>query len=55
MSCRGRLAGLNEKLTTLERRIEYLEARVSKIKLYSKKKGANKREKAAAAKARLFG
>ncbi|BES96017.1 BRICK1, SCAR WAVE actin-nucleating complex subunit [Nesidiocoris tenuis] len=30
MSCRGRLAGLNEKLTTLERRIEYLEARVQK-------------------------
>ncbi|KAE8743568.1 hypothetical protein FOCC_FOCC010815 [Frankliniella occidentalis] len=29
MSCRSRLAVLNEKLTTLERRIEYLEARVS--------------------------
>lgn len=29
MSCRGRLAGLNEKLTRLERKIEYLEARVS--------------------------
>lgn len=28
MSCRSRLAILNEKLTTLERRIEYLEARV---------------------------
>nr|SVE73366.1 EOG090X0ON0 [Ceriodaphnia reticulata] len=30
MSCRGRLAGLNEKLTRLERKIEYLEARVTK-------------------------
>ena len=30
MSCRGRLAALNEKLTALERRIEYLEAKVSK-------------------------
>ncbi|KAG8222068.1 hypothetical protein J437_LFUL000512 [Ladona fulva] len=30
MSCRSRLAVLNEKLTTLERRIEYLEARVTK-------------------------
>ena len=29
MSCRGRLAALNEKLTRLERKIEYLEARVS--------------------------
>nr|CAD7205254.1 unnamed protein product [Timema douglasi] len=29
MSCRSRLAVLNEKLTTLERRVEYLEARVS--------------------------
>lgn len=28
MSCRGRLAVLNEKLTRLERKIEYLEARV---------------------------
>lgn len=28
MSCRGKLAGLNEKLTGLERQIEYLEARV---------------------------
>ncbi|XP_021938624.1 probable protein BRICK1-B isoform X4 [Zootermopsis nevadensis] len=27
MSCRSRLAVLNEKLTTLERRVEYLEAR----------------------------
>lgn len=31
MSCRSRLAVLNEKLTTLERRIEYLEACVSSI------------------------
>jgi len=31
MSCRSRLAVLNEKLTTLERRIEYLEARVSPV------------------------
>jgi hypothetical protein len=31
MSCRSRLAVLNEKLTTLERRVEYLEARVSII------------------------
>ncbi|EEB10363.1 conserved hypothetical protein [Pediculus humanus corporis] len=30
MSCRSRLAVLNEKLTILERRIEYLEARVTK-------------------------
>nr|SVE92825.1 EOG090X0ON0 [Megafenestra aurita] len=30
MSCRGRLAVLNEKLTRLERKIEYLEARVTK-------------------------
>ncbi|XP_047000066.1 probable protein BRICK1-B [Schistocerca americana] len=30
MSCRSRLATLNEKLTTLERRVEYLEARVTK-------------------------
>ncbi|CAN8001176.1 probable protein BRICK1-B [Ixodes scapularis] len=30
MSCRARLATLNEKLTSLERRIEYLEARVTK-------------------------
>ncbi|KAH9403895.1 PREDICTED: probable protein BRICK1-B [Rhagoletis zephyria] len=32
-SCRGRLALLNEKLTTLERTIEYLEAKVSKGEL----------------------
>ncbi|XP_076303981.1 hematopoietic stem/progenitor cell protein 300 [Tachypleus tridentatus] len=30
MSCRSRLAILNEKLTSLERRMEYLEARVTK-------------------------
>ncbi|XP_023234297.1 protein BRICK1 [Centruroides vittatus] len=30
MSCRSRLATLNEKLTSLERKIEYLEARVTK-------------------------
>nr|XP_027216325.1 probable protein BRICK1-B isoform X2 [Penaeus vannamei] len=30
MSCRSKLSQLNEKLTTLERRIEYLEARVTK-------------------------
>ncbi|XP_071807242.1 probable protein BRICK1-B [Asterias amurensis] len=29
-SCRSRLAMLNEKLTSLERQIEYLEARVTK-------------------------
>lgn len=29
MSCRSRLAVLNEKLTTLERRIDYLEACVT--------------------------
>ena len=32
MSCRSRLATLNEKLTALERRIEYIEARVSVFK-----------------------
>ncbi|KYN10129.1 putative protein BRICK1-B [Trachymyrmex cornetzi] len=31
MSCRSRIAVLNEKLTTLERRIEYLEACVSNL------------------------
>lgn len=30
MSCRSRLSVLNEKLTTLERKIDYLEARVAK-------------------------
>lgn len=30
MSCRSRLAVLNEKLTTLERRIDYLEACINK-------------------------
>lgn len=29
-SCRGRLALLNERLTQMERKIDYLEARVSK-------------------------
>ena len=29
-SCRGRLALLNERLTQLERKIDYLEARISK-------------------------
>jgi len=29
LSCRSRLAVLNEKLTSLERRIEYIEARVT--------------------------
>ncbi|XP_037072113.1 probable protein BRICK1-B [Pollicipes pollicipes] len=30
LSCKSRLAVLNEKLTKLERKIEYLEARVTK-------------------------
>jgi len=30
LSCKSRLAMLNEKLTKLERKIEYLEARVTK-------------------------
>lgn len=30
MSCRSRLAKLNEKLTILERRIDYLESSVTK-------------------------
>ncbi|EGW06212.1 putative protein BRICK1 [Cricetulus griseus] len=34
MSCRSRLATLNEKLTALERRIEYIEARVSMVTSY---------------------
>lgn len=29
-SCRYRLSSLNEKLTALERQVDYLEARVSK-------------------------
>ncbi|VDI56971.1 protein BRICK1-like isoform X2 [Mytilus galloprovincialis] len=29
-SCRSRLATLNEKLTQLERKVEYIEARVTK-------------------------
>jgi len=36
MSCRGKLAGLNEKLTGLERQIEYLEARVSSLSVRNK-------------------
>ena len=32
LSCRSRLATLNEKLSTLERRVEYIEARVSTCK-----------------------
>ncbi|XP_035582955.1 probable protein BRICK1 [Zalophus californianus] len=32
MSCHSRLATLNKKLTALERRIEYIEARVTKGK-----------------------
>ncbi|XP_050505196.1 protein BRICK1-like, partial [Diabrotica virgifera virgifera] len=31
LSCRSKLAGLNEKLTILERKIDYLEACVSKM------------------------
>ncbi|BFZ08212.1 hypothetical protein BsWGS_11251 [Bradybaena similaris] len=30
MSCRSRLAVLNQKLTELERRVEYIEARITK-------------------------
>ncbi len=33
MSCRSRLAELNEKLTALERKVEYVEASVSRNKL----------------------
>lgn len=33
MSCRSRLATLNEKLTALERRIEYIEARVRRLQV----------------------
>lgn len=36
MSCRSRLATLNEKLTALERRIEYIEARVSVLHCIAK-------------------
>lgn len=35
MSCRSRLAVLNEKLTTLERRIDYLEACINKDTAHS--------------------
>ena len=31
LSCRSRLASLNEKLTALERKIEYIEARVTMV------------------------
>ena len=31
LSARSRLANLNQKLTSLERQVEYIEARVSKI------------------------
>lgn len=30
LSCRSRLATLNEKLTQLERKVEYIEARITK-------------------------
>ena len=30
MSCRSRLSNLNEKLTTLERKVDFLEAKVSR-------------------------
>merc|ERR1739844_215208 len=30
MSCRSRLSSLNEKLTTLERKVDFLEAKVSR-------------------------
>lgn len=30
MSCRSRLAKINEQLTSLEQRVEYIEARVTK-------------------------
>lgn len=33
-SCRSRLAQLNEKLTQLERRVEYIEARVWHVLFY---------------------
>lgn len=43
LSCRSKLAVLNEKLTTLERKIDYLEACVSifngKYYVYSYKMG----------------
>lgn len=35
LSCRSRLATLNEKLTKLERRIEYIEARVTRSETLS--------------------
>lgn len=35
LSCRSRLATLNERLTKLERRIEYIEARVTRSETLS--------------------
>lgn len=35
LSCRSRLATLNERLTQLERRIEYIEARVTRSETLS--------------------
>ncbi|XP_017785276.1 PREDICTED: probable protein BRICK1-B [Nicrophorus vespilloides] len=35
LSCRSKLATLNEKLTTLERKIDYLEACVTKGETYT--------------------
>lgn len=37
LSCRSRLATLNEKLTSLERQVEYIEARVSIPSYYEAK------------------
>lgn len=41
MSCRSRLAVLNEKLTTLERRIDYLEACVTTGETLTQKRGVS--------------
>ncbi|GAB1606802.1 probable BRICK1-B [Argonauta hians] len=35
LSCRSRLATLNEKLTQLERKVEYIEARITKVETLS--------------------
>ncbi|XP_046840045.1 protein BRICK1-like [Xenia sp. Carnegie-2017] len=35
MSCRGKLAKLDEKLTLMEQRVEYIEARVTKGEVLS--------------------
>lgn len=35
MSCRGKLAKLDEKLTLMEQRVEYIEARVCKNSQFS--------------------